>query len=115
MNSRLRVNPRGVSADNSGRNWGPGGSNWGPGGRNWNGDGRWRHRDRHDFAIGSGFGAPYDGYDNPGYAFDGIYDEGYRSGYALMRDDGACARRYRSYDPASGTFLGRDGRRRQCR
>jgi hypothetical protein len=25
-----------------------------------------------------------------------------------------CARRYRSYDPASGTFRGRDGRRHPC-
>jgi hypothetical protein len=27
----------------------------------------------------------------------------------------ACAQRYRSYDPASGTFMGRDGRRHECR
>jgi hypothetical protein len=27
----------------------------------------------------------------------------------------ACAQRYRSYDPASGTFIGRDGRRHECR
>lgn len=26
----------------------------------------------------------------------------------------SCARRYRSYDPGSGTFLGRDGRRHSC-
>jgi hypothetical protein len=26
----------------------------------------------------------------------------------------SCAARYRSYDPASGTFLGRDGRRHAC-
>jgi hypothetical protein len=26
----------------------------------------------------------------------------------------SCARRYRSYDPASGTFRGRDGRRYRC-
>lgn len=25
-----------------------------------------------------------------------------------------CARKYRSYDPASGTFMGRDGMRRPC-
>ena len=31
------------------------------------------------------------------------------------RADGAsCAARYRSFDPASGTFLGRDGRRHAC-
>jgi hypothetical protein len=37
--------------------------------------------------------------------------------YAAMEDstDGAsCAARYRSYDPASGTFLGHDGRRHAC-
>jgi BA14K-like protein len=37
--------------------------------------------------------------------------------YASM-DSGAgsfsCARRYRSYDPASGTFLGYDGKRHPC-
>nr|WP_246775303.1 BA14K family protein [Bradyrhizobium diazoefficiens] len=26
----------------------------------------------------------------------------------------SCARRYSSYDPASATFLGRDGRRHAC-
>ena len=29
-------------------------------------------------------------------------------------DGASCAARYRSYDPASGTFLGRDGRRHTC-
>ena len=31
-------------------------------------------------------------------------------------DDNAsyCTQRYRSYDPASGTYLGRDGRRHAC-
>jgi hypothetical protein len=37
--------------------------------------------------------------------------------YADMADAGsaACAQRYRSYDAASGTFVGRDGRRHECR
>jgi hypothetical protein len=30
-------------------------------------------------------------------------------------DSPSCAQRYRSYDPASGTFVGRDGRRHECR
>jgi len=30
------------------------------------------------------------------------------------RDPSYCARRYRSYDPASGTFLGNDGVRHRC-
>ena len=29
-------------------------------------------------------------------------------------DSASCAARYRSYDPASGTFLGHDGRRYAC-
>lgn len=28
--------------------------------------------------------------------------------------DGWCAQRYRSFDPASGTYMGRDGRRHVC-
>jgi hypothetical protein len=35
--------------------------------------------------------------------------------FARRADDGYCAPRYRSYDPASGTYMGRDGRRRFCR
>ncbi|MGA7805071.1 BA14K family protein [Bradyrhizobium sp.] len=34
--------------------------------------------------------------------------------YAMDRNDGYCAERYRSYDPASGTFMGYDGRRHPC-
>jgi hypothetical protein len=36
--------------------------------------------------------------------------------YAAMESGNAtfCAQRYRSYDPASGTFLGYDGRRHRC-
>jgi hypothetical protein len=29
-------------------------------------------------------------------------------------DTSSCAQRYRSYDPASGTFMGRDGVRHSC-
>jgi hypothetical protein len=35
--------------------------------------------------------------------------------YAVANGDASyCAQRYRSYDPASGTYLGRDGRRHVC-
>jgi hypothetical protein len=34
--------------------------------------------------------------------------------YALSPADGDCAQRYRSYDPASGTYVGRDRRRHSC-
>ncbi len=42
------------------------------------------------------------------------YDYGYYDGYG---DDSAvayCVRRFKSYDPASGTYLGYDGRRHAC-
>jgi hypothetical protein len=34
--------------------------------------------------------------------------------YALSLGDGDCAQRYRSYDPASGTYVRHDGRRHSC-
>jgi hypothetical protein len=42
---------------------------------------------------------------------------GNRNAYAYVGDAGAsvCARHHRSYDPASGTFLGYDGARHACR
>jgi BA14K-like protein len=33
---------------------------------------------------------------------------------SAARDSANCARRYRSYDPASGTFVGNDGARHPC-
>jgi len=36
--------------------------------------------------------------------------------YASLGSEGSyCATRYRSFDPASGTYIGRDGRRHLCR
>jgi hypothetical protein len=46
----------------------------------------------------------------------GLYNEA--PGMVAPGDQGAvadCAARFRSYDPASGTFLGFDGRRHPCR
>ena len=37
-----------------------------------------------------------------------------RDSYAMDRGDSYCAQRYRSYDPASGTFMGYDGQRHPC-
>ena len=34
--------------------------------------------------------------------------------YAMGANASYCAQRYRSYDPASGTFMGYDGRRHPC-
>jgi hypothetical protein len=37
-----------------------------------------------------------------------------RDSYAMAQGDTHCAQRYRSYDPASGTFMGYDGQRHPC-
>jgi BA14K-like protein len=62
------------------------------------------------------------GYDDPNYygndyAYnDGEYDPGYPVvvGQNVGGDASYCAQRYRSYDPASGTYLGYDGLRHPC-
>jgi len=46
----------------------------------------------------------------PGYA----YIPGYAYGTAPADEDAYCAQRFRSYDPASGTYLGYDGLRHAC-
>jgi hypothetical protein len=74
-------------------------------------------------ALGYGYGYPYYGDD---YAYDdGYYDDGSAAypgyvvpgpGYAVSSavDPTYCAQRYRSWDPASGTYLGFDGLRHPC-
>jgi hypothetical protein len=64
-------------------------------------------------ALGYGYGGYYDPYYYDDYAYDGYPVE---SGYAVSDagDPSYCAQRYRSYDPASGTFLGYDGLRHPC-
>ena len=60
--------------------------------------------------IGGALAAPYYG---PGYAYSPGYVEvepAVPAGYATAY----CMQRYRSYDPASGTFLGYDGLRHPC-
>jgi hypothetical protein len=112
-----------------------GGAAWTGGRTSWNGGGAWRG-DRHDhgrgFIPGAVAGAviggalasgPYAYYDGPGY-YDApaYYDDQYVDDGAVavvpapVGDDSAayCAQRYRSYDPASGTYLGNDGYRHPC-
>lgn len=61
------------------------------------------------YSYDGGYGY-YPGYAySPGYVADPAYATGYDQNY-----DGYCAQRYRSYDPASGTFLGYDGIRHPC-
>jgi hypothetical protein len=60
--------------------------------------------------LGGLLATPY--YD--GYGYDGY---GYGYGYEAPVDDSAvayCVQRFRSYDPASGTYLGNDGYRHPC-
>jgi hypothetical protein len=103
---------------------------------NWNGRGWARDHDRRfhggpGFAFGFGVGPsyapyyddyayndyPYDtyAYDYPAYSDSNAYYDG---NTAVVTDNGNdqayCMQRYRSYDPASGTFLGYDGIRHPC-
>jgi len=78
-------------------------------------------------ADGYGYGPDYYGYGDD-YAYDtGYYgDTGYGDTYAydngpavgfdqpVAGDASYCAQRYRSFDPASGTYLGFDGLRHPC-
>jgi hypothetical protein len=56
----------------------------------------------------------YDGYGQGGRlrAGGGALDG--NNSYAMSPGDGDCAQRYRSYDPASGTYVGYDRRRHSC-
>ena len=66
-------------------------------------------------AIGSALAAPYYGY-GPYYGYD--YGPGpYAYGpprYAYNDADAYCAARFRTYDPASRTYMGYDGFRHRC-
>ncbi len=68
-------------------------------------------------ALGAGLllGAPYaagaydDGYDDDDYA-----GYSYRGRYAGSGGEARCEATFRSFDPASGTYMGYDGVRRMC-
>ena len=100
---------------------------WTGGGRTgeWRGDrdrgGRWWPGVAAGAAIGGALAAgdAYAYYGGPDY-YDYPYDYGYDEGVAAVPvpvggDSVAyCEQRYRSYDPASGTYLGFDGLRHPC-
>lgn len=75
-------------------------------------------------AVGSAFGyGAYDPYYYDDYAYNDYYDGSYDTGYPVDTgvvvssaggDPTYCAQRYRSYDPATGTYLGFDGLRHPC-
>ena len=88
------------------------------GGRHYAGNG-YRHHGLHrrghrfgpGFVIGSGLG-----YYGNSYYYEDYYggDYAYGDEYEYADASAYCARRYRSYDPASGTYLGYDGLRHPC-
>lgn len=82
---------------------------------------RHRHGYRHGgfwpgVAIGVGVGSTYGYYGSPYYDDSyGYYDDGVVAAAPAGGDDVAyCMQRYKSYDPASGTYLGYDGQRHPC-
>jgi hypothetical protein len=125
--------PRAVGVT-SGPAWTGGRATWNGGGGTWNGGG-WHHH-HHGFfpgAVAAGVivggalaaNAYYDnGYYGPAYYDNSYYDNGgyYDDGGTVAvvpaepagGDAASCAQTYRSYDPASGTYLGYDGQRHPC-
>jgi hypothetical protein len=141
--SQMTAPPAGATGGNrwNGGRWN--GSNWNGrvAGNTWNGN--WNGRDWHrrfngapgfafGFGVGPGYygapyyddyayaGYPYDSnayYDDPYYSDTFAYDAGPTVGITVNAggdDQAYCMQRYRSYDPASGTFLGYDGIRHPC-
>ena len=99
--------------------------NWN-GGHNWHGGHRWYGHRHGGFWPGVAAGATIGalgsyayyggGYYDPYYYDDGYYDDGAVVAVGPGGDDSVayCQQRFKSYDPASGTYLGYDGRRHPC-
>jgi hypothetical protein len=72
----------------------------------------------YDYDYGPGYSTyAYEPGYSYGFASPGYSDYGYSApdvGVAPGRDIGYCEQRFRSYDPASGTYLGYDGIRHPC-
>ena len=85
--------------------WG-GRRDWRPRDRHWRGR-DWGHRHYDNF--GGAAAAGIFGFAAGAIVGSALSGGGYGSSY-----HGACARKYRSYDPASGTYLGYDGYRHRC-
>ena len=113
-------------SDCGGRPLAVAGNNWRGGGGNWHGGGWRRHGG--GFWPGVAAGAAIGGLGSYAYYGGGYYNDPYYYGddsyydepsVAVVPDSGGdssayCAQRYRSYDPASGTYLGYDGQRHPC-
>jgi hypothetical protein len=106
------------SGDASAQRWGGRHGGWGHHGGGW-GHGGWGHRG--GWGVGAGLAAgaiiggalasrPYYG----GYGAGYYDDPGYYAAVPGGGNDAYCAQRFKSYDPASGTYLGYDGVRHPC-
>jgi hypothetical protein len=96
-----------------------GGGHWNGGHGGWHGGhhrgGRWIGPGI-GFATGALVGSalaqgPYYGYDDSYYYDD---DPGYVESGPSSADVAYCSQRFKSYNPASGTYLGYDGLRHPC-
>jgi hypothetical protein len=78
---------------------------------------RHHHHHHHGFFRGPGFGFGFFSgpvYGGPYYGYDYDYGPPVVYGAPAGDDVAYCMRRYRSYDPNSGTYLGYDGLRHPC-
>ena len=102
----------------------PGGGGGAVAGSGWHGGG-YRHHHYHrgggfwpGFAVGAGIGSAYGYYGSDPYYYgdDSYYDDSVVAAAPPAGDDSVayCMQRYKSYDPASGTYLGYDGQRHPC-
>lgn len=100
------------------------GQRWAGNGRRWAGN-HWRGRRGYGYGFAGGlalgalgssyyYGDPY--YDDSyAYAPDAyVGDDQYAVAPAGDDATGYCVQRFKSYDPASGTYLGYDGQRHAC-
>jgi hypothetical protein len=103
------------------------GQNWSYDNSGWNGynnggynntwfDGRTYRSDPRppgeDIAADPAGGAPFRGYPND---YGGSYASMGGDENAGLSDQASCEQRYKSFDPASGTYRGHDGKRHACR
>lgn len=92
-----------------------GGRGW-HAGRGWHG-GRWHGRGYPYYGLGLagglyGYGYPY-GYDD-GYYAQSTYADDEAEAEPVDAAAAACARRFKTYDPRTGTYIGKGGRRLRC-
>ena len=76
--------------------------------------GGWRHNHRYRYGNHGGGYYRNDGAVLGGLAAGAIIGGAIANSQARTDSSGYCSQRYRSYDPASGTYLGYDGQRHSC-